>query len=159
VGGSMDDHVQEVSRLFCAVKAEFAGLEHWYFHNCVYERVWKANSERFVDVVPTEQVLRTYGRNWKLVVVGDASMSPYELSMRGGSVEHVNAETGATWLARLVEHFPKAAWINPLPESRWGWTETVGAIRDLFGGRMYPLTLSGLERAMSDLAGRRRTRA
>lgn len=155
-GGSMDDHVQEVSRLFSAAKAEFAGLEHYYFHNCVYERVWRANADRYVEVVPTEHVLQKFGRNWKLIVIGDASMSPYELLMRGGSVEHMNPETGETWLRRLVEHFPKAAWLNPVPESRWDWTETIGAIRDIFGSRMFPLTLHGLERAMNDLAGRRR---
>jgi uncharacterized protein with von Willebrand factor type A (vWA) domain len=155
-GGSMDDHVQEVSRLFSAVKAEFAGLETFYFHNCVYERVWRANADRYADVVPTEQVLRTYGRNWKLIVVGDASMSPYELFVAGGSVEHTNPEPGAKWLERLVAHFPKFAWLNPVPESRWNWTETIESIREILGGRMYPLTLHGVERSMNDLAGRRR---
>jgi uncharacterized protein len=156
VGGSMDDHVASASQLFSAARAEFAGLEHFYFHNCVYDRVWRSNADRVVDVIPTEQVLRTYGRNWKLVVVGDASMSPYELTVPGASIEHVNAESGEAWLRRLVDHYPRAAWINPTPEPRWGWTETIGAIRGLFGGRMYPLTLAGLGRAMSDLAGRRR---
>ena len=159
IGGSMDDHVQEVSRLFTAARAEFARLETFYFHNCVYERVWRANAHRHTEVVPTEQVLRTYGKNWKLIVVADASMSPYELFVRGGSVEHDNPETGETWLTRLAAHHPKAAWLNPVPESRWEWTETIGAIRGIFGGRMYPLTMSGLERAMAELAGRRRARA
>ena len=158
-GGSMDDHVAEVSRLFSAAKAEFSRLETFYFHNCVYERVWKSNADRFVEVTPTEQVLRTYGRNWKLIVVGDASMSPYELLMRGGSVEHMNPETGETWLRRFVAQYPKAAWLNPIAESRWGWTETIAAISEIFGGRMYPLTLHGLERAMNDLTGRRRAAA
>ena len=155
-GGSMDDHVEGVSQLFSAARSEFSRLEHFYFHNCVYEHVWRANAERTVEVVPTEQVLRTYGKNHKLIVVGDASMSPYELLAPGGSVEHMNAVPGEQWLRRLVEQWPRAAWINPIPESRWGWTGTIRAIRDVFGGRMYPLTLSGLEHAMGDLTGRRR---
>jgi uncharacterized protein with von Willebrand factor type A (vWA) domain len=155
-GGSMDDHVQVVSQLFSAARAEFSRLETFYFHNCVYERVWRANADRFVEVVPTEQVLRTYGKNHKLIVVGDASMSPYELSIAGGSVEHMNDVPGATWLVRLVEHWPKAAWMNPVPAERWRWVETIDAIRRIFDDRMYPLTLTGLERAMSDLSGRRR---
>jgi uncharacterized protein with von Willebrand factor type A (vWA) domain len=158
-GGSMDDHVQVVNQLFSAARAEFARLEHFYFHNCVYERVWRANADRLVEVVPTEQVLRTYGKHYKLVVVGDASMSPYELFVPGGSVEHANRETGETWLRRLVDHFPKCAWLNPVPESRWQWTETIGAIRGVFHDRMYPLTMSGLERAMNELSGRRRAPA
>ncbi|MCE9636324.1 MAG: VWA domain-containing protein [Planctomycetes bacterium] len=158
-GGSMDDHIQEVTRLFSAARAEFSGLEHFYFHNCIYERVWKANADRHAVAVPTEQVLRTFGRNWKLIVIGDASMSPYELMVPGGSVEHMNPEAGVTWLTRFAEHYPKAAWLNPVPEARWDWTETIGAIRDVFGGRMYGLTLSGLERAMNDLAGRRKSGA
>ncbi len=155
-GGSMDDHVAVVSQLFSAARAEFSRLEHFYFHNCVYERVWRAGSDRFVEAIPTEQVLRTYGKNHKLIVVGDASMSPYELDIAGGSVEHMNDVPGAVWLRRLVEQWPKAAWLNPVPAERWRWVETIGAVRGIFGDRMYPLTLAGLERAMSDLSGRRR---
>jgi uncharacterized protein with von Willebrand factor type A (vWA) domain len=155
-GGSMDDHVDVVSQLFSAARAEFSRLETFYFHNCVYERVWRSNADRGYESVPTEQLLRTYGRNHKLIVVGDASMSPYELTAPGGSVEHENAEPGMAWLRRLVERWPKAAWLNPVPESRWSWVDTIGPIRDVFDGRMYPLTLAGLERAMAELSGRRR---
>jgi uncharacterized protein with von Willebrand factor type A (vWA) domain len=156
-GGSMEDHVEVVSQLFSAARAEFSRLEHFYFHNCVYERVWRANADRSFDTVPTEQVLRTYGRDHKLILVGDASMSPYELMVPGGSVEHMNAEPGIAWLRRLVAQWPKAAWLNPVPEPRWRRTETIGAVREIFDGRMYPLTLAGIEHAMSDLSGRRRS--
>ncbi len=158
-GGSMDDHVEIVSQLFSAARAEFSRLETFYFHNCVYERVWRANAERFVETIPTERVLRTYDRRHKLIVVGDASMSPYELSIAGGSVEHMNAESGAAWLRRLVDHWPKAAWLNPVPVDRWRWVETIETIRAIFSDRMVPLTLAGLERAMSDLSGKRRAAA
>jgi len=158
-GGSMDDHVEICSQLFSAARAEFSRLETFYFHNCVYERVWRANADRFIETIPTERLLRTYDRRHKLIVVGDASMSPYELHVAGGSVEHMNAETGAAWLARLVAHWPKAAWLNPVREDRWRWVETIETIetiRSIFENRMYPLTLAGLERAMSDLSGKRR---
>lgn len=171
VGGSMDDHVESASQLFSAARAEFSGLEHFYFHNCIYDRVWRSNDDRVVETVATEEILRKYGRTWKLVVVGDASMSPYELAVPGaamtGAWDERSApggarrppETGEAWLRRLVEHYPRAAWINPTPESRWGWTGTIGAIRAIFGGRMYTLSLAGLSRAMSELTGRRRAAA
>jgi len=152
VGGSMDWHVQVCEELFSAARAEFRRLEHYYFHNCVYETLWKDNRRRRSEHASTLDVLRSLGPDWRVVVVGDASMSPYEILSPGGSVEHMNPEAGRVWLSRLADHFPKLAWINPLPEDQWSWTASVGMIRDLVGGRMHPLTLEGLDAAMRQLA-------
>jgi uncharacterized protein with von Willebrand factor type A (vWA) domain len=152
VGGSMDDHIQVCEELFSAARAEFKHLEHFYFHNCVYEGVWKDNRRRHDEKLSTWDVIHTYGPDYKLVFVGDASMSPYEISHPGGSVEHWNPEPGAVWMERLLATWPHAAWLNPLPEGQWEWTQSVRMLRQLCHNRMYPLTLDGLERAMRGLS-------
>src|SRR3954467_13416206 len=151
VGGSMDDHIRGVEELFSAAKSEFKNLEHFYFHNCVYESVWKDNRRRH-ERMPTVEVMRKYGHDYKLIFVGDASMSPYELEQAGGSVEHWNDEPGRAWLERLVRTWPHAAWLNPVPEEHWGWTVSIRNVQKIMEDRMYPVTLSGLERAMKKLA-------
>ena len=152
VGGSMDDHIQACEELFSAARAEFKHLEHFYFHNCVYEGVWKDNRRRHDQRMATWDVLHTYGPDYRLFFVGDASMSPYERAHPGGSVEHWNEEPGAAWLARLVATWPQAVWLNPLPEAHWAYTPSIRMIRELLGERMFPLTLDGLERAMRALS-------
>lgn len=152
IGGSMDDHIQACEELFSAARSEFKHLEHFYFHNCVYEGVWKDNRRRHDEKLSTWDVIHTYGPDYKLVVVGDASMSPYEVARPGGSVEHWNEEAGAVWLQRLLDTWAKAVWLNPLPEGHWTYTPSIRMIRDLFGERMFPLTPDGLERAMRSLA-------
>src|SRR5574343_132999 len=153
IGGSMDDHIRECEELFSAARAEFKHLEHFYFHNCVYEGVWKDNRRRHGEKLPTWDVIHTYGPDYKLIFVGDASMSPYEVGRPGGSVEHWNEEAGAVWMERLLATWPHAAWLNPLPEGQWEWTQSVGMIRDIVGKeRMFPLTIDGLERAMRSLS-------
>ena len=151
VGGTMDDHVEAVAELFSAARTEFKNLEHFYFHNCVYETVWKDNSRRH-ERLPTVEVMRKYGHDYKLVIVGDASMSPYELEQAGGSVEHWNDEPGREWLQRLLRAWPRAAWLNPVPEEHWGWTTSIQNVHRIMDGRMYPLTIAGLERATKSLA-------
>jgi len=152
VGGSMDDHIRMVEELFSAARTEFKNLEHFYFHNCVYESVWKDNHRRHRERIPTVDVLRKYGHDYKAIFVGDAAMSPYELEQPGGSVEHWNDEAGRVWLERLLRAWPRAAWLNPVPEDHWGWTATTENIRRIFDGRMYPVTLAGLEGAMKSLS-------
>jgi uncharacterized protein with von Willebrand factor type A (vWA) domain len=152
VGGSMDDHVATVEQLFTAARAEFRHLEHFYFHNCLYEGVWKDNRRRWSEVTPTEQLFRTYAADWRCVLVGDASMSPYEITQAGGAVEHWNAEPGAVWLARAFERWPAHAWINPVPEAHWRFTHSIELVRRLAGERMFPMTLDGLDRAMRALS-------
>ena len=151
VGGSMDDHVRIVEDLFSAARSEFRQLEQFYFHNCLYEGVWRDNRRRWDAQTPTADLLRTYGRQYRCIFVGDASMSPYEITHPGGANEHWNAEPGAVWLARARVAWPGAVWLNPLPEAQWGHTQSVGLIRTAFEGRMFPLTLDGLTRAMKDL--------
>ena len=151
VGGTMDDHIHVVEELFSATRTEFKNLEYFYFHNCVYESVWKDNRRRH-QRIPTVEVLRKYGHDYKLILVGDASMSPYELEQPGGSVEHWNDEPGRAWLERLLHTWPRAAWLNPIPEQHWTWTASVQNILRIMDGRMYPLTIAGLERAMKSLA-------
>ncbi len=153
VGGTMDEHIQVVEELFSAAAGEFKNLEHFYFHNCVYESVWKDNRRRH-DRIPTVEVMRKYGHDYRLVLVGDASMSPYELDQTGGSVEHWNDEPGRAWLERLLGTWPHAAWLNPVPEEHWTWTTSIQNVLRIMEGRMYPITLSGLERAMKALANR-----
>ena len=151
IGGSMDGHVKTCAELFSAARAEFKHLEYYYFHNCPYEHVWKDAWRRHVERTPTSEVPHTYDASYKLVFVGDASMSPYEIVQPGGSVEHWNAEPGETWLRRLLETYPKAVWLNPVPERYWEGTQSIGMIRELMEGRMFPLTLDGLDRAMRRL--------
>jgi uncharacterized protein with von Willebrand factor type A (vWA) domain len=151
VGGSMNDHVRTCEQLFSAARSEFKHLEHYYFHNFTYEAVWRDNRRRFNEHVGTTEVMRTYGSDYRLVLVGDATMSPYEITYAGGSVEHWNAEPGSTWLSRLLAKYPKFAWINPRPQSSWRQSASVQMIRDMLGERMYPLTLSGLDQAIDAL--------
>jgi uncharacterized protein with von Willebrand factor type A (vWA) domain len=152
VGGSMDDHILMVEELFSAARTEFKNLEHFYFHNCVYESVWKDNHRRHREKIPTVDVMRKYGHDYKAIFVGDAAMSPYELEQPGGSVEHWNDEPGRAWLERMLRAWPRAAWLNPSPHEHWDWTATTEAIRRIFDGRMYPVTLTGLEGAMKSLS-------
>jgi uncharacterized protein with von Willebrand factor type A (vWA) domain len=151
IGGSMDWHIKATEELFSAARTEFKHLEHFYFHNCIYEWLWKENRRRFQQTTPTWDVLHTYPHDYKVVFVGDASMSPYELSVTGGSVEHYNDEPGATWLERMTRTYPAAVWLNPVPEREWDFTQSIQIVRQLMGGRMYPLTLEGLDRAMREL--------
>jgi len=148
VGGSMDDHVQVVEELFSAARAEFKHLEHYYFHNCLYEGVWRDNARRWTEQTPTWEVLHTYGADWSCIFVGDASMSPYEIVYPGGANEHWNPESGETWLRRACEQWPDHLWINPVPERYWGYTRSIGLIREIVAGRMVPMTLDGLDRGM-----------
>ena len=155
VGGSMDPHIKLCEELFSAATSEFKNLEFFYFHNCVYEGVWKDNRRRSAERTATWDVLHKFGPDYKLVFVGDASMSPYELTHPGGSVEHMNDEAGAVWLKRLTDTYPAAAWLNVLPETHWGYTQSVQIVRQLMRDRMYPLTLSGLDDAMRELSRKR----
>ncbi|MFS0771353.1 vWA domain-containing protein [Sphingomonas sp. 1P08PE] len=151
VGGSMDPFVKLCEELFSAATAEFRQLEFWYFHNCPYEGVWKDNRRRYQERTPTWDVLHRFGPDYKALFVGDASMSPYEISHAGGSVEHMNDEPGALWLQRLTTAYPAAAWLNPLPQEQWQYGQSIRMIRDLMNDRMYPLTLAGLDDAMRQL--------
>jgi uncharacterized protein with von Willebrand factor type A (vWA) domain len=152
VGGSMDDHIKVVEELFSAARTEFRQLEFFYFHNCLYEGVWKDNKRRHSEVTPTYDVLHKYGSDYKVIFVGDASMSPYEIATPGGSVEHWNPEAGIVWLNRTIEHWPNSIWINPVQQKHWGYTHSIGMIREIFRERMYPLTLQGLESATKELS-------
>ncbi len=151
VGGSMDDHIKGVEELFTAARSELKNLEHFYFHNCVYESVWKDNRRRH-DRIATVDVLRKYGHDYKLILVGDAAMSPYELEQPGGSVEHWNDEPGRVWIERMLRAWPRAAWLNPVPEDHWTWTTSTQNVLRIMDGRMFPVTIAGLERAMKSLA-------
>jgi uncharacterized protein len=152
VGGSMDWHIQLTEELFSAARTEFKHMEHFYFHNCLYERVWKDNRRRFEQPTPTWEVLHTYPHDYKVIFVGDAAMSPYEIVMPGGSVEHVNPEPGQTWIERVTRTYPACVWLNPVAEDQWEFTQSVRMVRQLFANRMYPLTLAGLDQAMRELA-------
>ena len=152
VGGSMDPHIKLVEELFSAAKSEFKHLEHFYFHNCLYEGVWRDNHRRWDEQVNTWDILRTYGSDYKCIFVGDASMSPYEIAYPGGANEHWNAETGQVWLERARDQWPNHIWINPLPDTHWQYTHSVKMIQDIFGlDRMVPMTLNGIERGMKAL--------
>ena len=151
VGGSMDDHVKICQELFSATRTEFKHLEYFYFHNCVYESVWKDNRRRHAERIPTVDVLRTYGHDHKLIFVGDATMSPYEVVYPGGSVEHWNEESGAIWMSRLLDTYSHAIWLNPEPVARWEYTQSVKIIQELMHERMFPLTLGGLDAGMREL--------
>jgi len=152
IGGSMDDHVKLCEELFSAAKTEFKHLEHYYFHNCLYDFVWKDNRRRHAERTRTLDVMHKYGHDYKLVFVGDATMSPYEILQPGGSIEYNNDEAGAVWIRRMLDVYPKAVWLNPEPEQLWTYRQSVSIIRELMGGRMYPTTLAGLESAMRHLS-------
>ena len=151
IGGSMDDHVRICEELFSAARGEFKHLEYFYFHNFVYESVWKDNRRRHTERTPLAEVMRTYGHDYKLVLVGDATMSPYEIVQPGGSIEHWNEEAGAVWMKRLLANYPHHVWLNPEPRERWQYTPSVQITRELFEEKMFPLTLEGLDRAMREL--------
>jgi uncharacterized protein with von Willebrand factor type A (vWA) domain len=151
VGGSMDPHVKICEELFSAARAEFKHLEYFYFHNFPYERLWKDNRRRFSVSTDTWKLLRTFNPDYRVVVVGDATMSSYEIEQPGGSVEHWNDEAGRVWMQRITAHFPRLVWLNPEPEERWKWTSSVEITRALVGGRMFPLTIDGIDRAMREL--------
>jgi len=151
IGGSMDSHIEQVEELFSAAKSEFKHMEYFYFHNCLYEGVWKQNKRRFTDRTPTWDVLHKYPHDYKVVFVGDASMSPYEIMVPGGSVEHVNEEAGSVWLDRIVRTYPHAVWLNPVAQRHWDYSESTNIIRRIFADRMYPITIEGLENAMREL--------
>jgi uncharacterized protein with von Willebrand factor type A (vWA) domain len=152
VGGSMDDHIKVVEELFSAARAEFRQLEYFYFHNCLYEGVWKDNRRRHSEVIPTFDVLHRYGSDYKAIFVGDAAMSPYEIVQPGGAVEHWNPEAGAVWLGRALDKWPSTVWLNPTEERLWGYTHSTGMIREIFSNRMFPLTLGGLDAATKTLS-------
>ena len=152
VGGTMDDHIGRVEELFSAAKTEFKNMEFFYFHNCVYETLWKNNRRRHAERFATWDVLRKYPPDTKLIFVGDATMSPYEIVQPGGSVEFNNEEAGGVWLQRFTHHFPKFVWLNPEPEGLWQYRQSIAIIRQIMGNRMYPITLEGLERAMQMLS-------
>jgi uncharacterized protein with von Willebrand factor type A (vWA) domain len=151
IGGSMDFHVQATEELFSATRSEFKHMEYFYFHNCLYERVWKENRRRRQETTPTWDVLHKYPHDYKVIFVGDASMSPYEITAPGGSVEHFNEEAGALWMERVTRTYPACVWLNPVPEGQWHYTHSIRMMRQLMGERMYPLTLDGLDRAMREL--------
>jgi len=152
VGGTMDDHIRQTEELFSAAKSEFKHLEFYYFHNCVYDYLWKNNRRRHAERFATWDILRKYNPDYRLIFVGDATMSPYEVLQPGGSVEYNNEEAGAVWLRRLVERFPKFAWLNPEPEGVWEYRQSIAVIKQILHNRMYPVTLQGLERAMRELS-------
>jgi len=151
VGGSMDPHIKLIEELFSAATSEFKNLEFFYFHNCLYEGVWKDNRRRRNERIDTWDILHKYGHDYKVVFVGDASMSPYEISHPGGSVEHFNPEAGAVWLQRVTNTYPATVWLNPTPERQWSYSQSTKLVQDLLGGTMYPLTLGGLDDAMREL--------
>ena len=151
IGGSMDDHIKVCEELFSAAKSEFKHLEYFYFHNCIYDYVWKDNRRRHGERFPLWDVMHKYGEDYKVVVVGDATMSPYEVLQPGGSVEYSNEEAGAVWLQRMLDTWPRAVWLNPEPERLWDYRHSIELIRTIFNNRMFPLTLAGLERGMREL--------
>ena len=151
VGGSMDWHVKCAEELFSAARTEFKHLEYYYFHNCLYEEVWRHNARRGSERTPTWDVLHTYPADYKVIFVGDASMSPYEITHAGGSVEHMNEEPGTAWLGRVTDGYKHCVWLNPIPEEHWSWTPSISMVRGLMSGRMYPLTLRGLDSAIGEL--------
>jgi uncharacterized protein with von Willebrand factor type A (vWA) domain len=151
IGGSMDWHIKIAEELFSAARGEFKHLDFYYFHNCLYEYVWKDNRRRHTERTATWDVLHKYPHDYKIIFVGDASMSPYEITVPGGSVEHMNEEPGSQWLRRVSDIYPQCVWLNPVPEDNWSWTPSIKMVRDILDGRMYPLTLGGLDEAMREL--------
>lgn len=158
VGGSMDDHIRLCEELFSACRSEFKHLEHYYFHNCVYETVWRDNRRRHSERIAVPDLLHTYGPDYKLIIVGDATMSPYEILHPHGSIEHMNQEAGAVWLRRLLDAWPSAAWLNPEPERLWPYRKSIELIHQIMGGRMYPATLAGIDHAVRTLSRQGHTR-
>jgi uncharacterized protein len=152
VGGSMDDHVKLAQEMFSAAKTEFKHLEYFYFHNCLYDFVWKDNRRRHAERTRTAEIMHKYGHDYKVIFVGDATMSPYEILQPGGSIEYHNEEAGALWIRRLLDVYPKAVWLNPEPEQLWPYRQSIAILRELMGDRMYPMTIVGLERAMRYLS-------
>ena len=152
VGGSMDPYVRLCEELFSAIKTELKNLEYFYFHNCIYETVWKDNRRRTQERYPMQELINKFSSDYKVIIVGDATMAPYEITNSGGSIEHWNEEPGIVWLKKLSDHFEKIAWLNPVPDDHWDYTSSVCIIRDAFDQRMYALTLKGLETAMTDLS-------
>ena len=148
VGGTMDEHIARVEEMFSATKTEFKHMEFYYFHNCVYDFMWKNNRRRFSEKFPTWDIIRKYNKDYKLIFIGDATMSPYEILQPGGSVEYNNEEAGAEWLQRLTQAFPKFVWINPEPQGVWQYRQSISVVEQLMSHRMYPLTIKGLEEAM-----------
>jgi uncharacterized protein with von Willebrand factor type A (vWA) domain len=151
IGGSMDGHIKLCEELFSAAKTEFKTMEFFYFHNCLYESVWKDNRRRNVEKIDTWDVLHKYGHDYKIIIVGDATMSPYEITYPGGSVEHWNEEAGAIWIDRLTQIYDSVVWLNPTGERHWDYTPSIGVMRQLVNDRMYPLTIEGLDKAMREL--------
>ena len=151
VGGSMDDHVRVCEELFSAASSEFKNLEYFYFHNFLYEKLWKDNSRRHAEQIPLNEIINKYGPEYKLILVGDATMSPYEIAYPGGSIEHWNEEPGSVWLKRMLDHFKNAVWINPEEKKHWSFTPSIKLTHDLMEGRMFPLTLDGLSEAIKEL--------
>jgi uncharacterized protein len=151
VGGSMDDHIRTCEELFSAARSEFKHLEHFYFHNFLYENVWKDNRRRYSALTPVPQILRTYGHDYRVIFVGDATMSPYEITQPGGSIEHWNPEAGAAWMQRMTKTYPRFVWLNPESQQRWEHTASVRITRDLVGDRMFPVTIQGLDAAIKAL--------
>ena len=152
VGGSMDPYIKLVEELFSAARSEFKHLEYFYFHNCIYEGVWRDNRRRWTEQIPTDEIIRTYGNDYKCICVGDASMSPYEIAFPGGANEHYNAEAGQGWLNRIRCQWPNNLWINPVKQNLWGYTQSIEMIKEIFENKMVPMTLEGLEQGMKELA-------
>jgi uncharacterized protein with von Willebrand factor type A (vWA) domain len=152
VGGSMDDHIKLAQETFSAAKSEFKHLEYFYFHNCLYDFVWKDNHRRHAERTRTADIMHKYGHDYKVIFVGDATMSPYEILQPGGSIEYHNEEAGAVWIRRMRDVYPKAIWLNPEPEQLWPYRQSIAILRELMGERMYPMTIDGLERAMRYLS-------
>ena len=152
IGGSMDDHIKLCEEMFSAAKTEFKHMEYFYFHNCLYDYVWKDNRRRHSERTPTVDIMHKYGHDYKLIFVGDATMSPYEILQPGGSIEYSNDEAGAVWLRRMLDVYPKAVWLNPEPEQLWPYRQSISVIREIMESRMYPITVEGLERAMRYLS-------
>ena len=152
VGGSMDPYIKLVEELFSAARSEFKHLEYFYFHNCIYEGVWRDNRRRWAEQIPTDEIIRTYGNDYKCICVGDASMSPYEIAFPGGANEHYNAEAGQIWLNRIRSQWPNNLWINPVKQNLWGYTQSIEMIKEIFENKMVPMTLEGLEQGMKELA-------
>ncbi len=151
IGGSMDDHIRTCEEMFSAARSEFKHMEYYYFHNCLYEKLWKDNRRRHSDFQPTWEVMHTFGNDYKLIFVGDATMSPYEIVTPGGSVEHWNEEAGQVWMQRILDIYQSAIWLNPVPEKYWEYTPSIHMLKQVMGDRMYPLTIDGLERGMKEL--------
>ncbi|WP_298983954.1 VWA domain-containing protein [uncultured Roseibium sp.] len=152
IGGSMDDHIRICEELFSAARSEFKVMEHFYFHNCLYEYVWRENRRRHTERIPTMDVLHKYPADYKIIFVGDASMSPYEIAYPGGSVEHWNEEAGATWMQRVTGLYKSAVWLNPVREEHWNYTHSIEMLNELMERRMFPMTVEGLSDAMKELA-------